>query len=159
MLLRTQHGLIDRYAASGPRLDVELARRLAQQPRCAATRFLLGCREFDARRPAHGARHFMIAYHADPELQSAALLAFTGLYWSCQPRRGLLDVVLDVWHDFRRPEFDVRRRERRLLDAFAEPAPDWPASALAVARFWRLPIAALRDALRRAASAADALTE
>jgi len=130
-----------------------LSEWLESQPRCPVGRYLLGCACFDAGRAATAVQHMMIAHHAEPALESAALLVFAGLKSSA--RRGvlLLPTLLETWEEFRRPEFDRTRRERLLLDAFAEADAGIGAAPALVRRLWRLPIRSLRtqiaDAVRR----------
>lgn len=139
------------YARTRPEaLPALLAERLAADPRCPVTRYLLGCQELERARPAAAVRHYMVAHHAEPAYQSAALLAFAGLNWLRRRGDPLLAVLLDTWEEFRRPEFDRTRRERRLLDALAGPDPGLaPVSGLA-RRLWRLPVRTLRAQLRDA---------
>lgn len=149
--------LISSYAPlRGDALERELAAHSAADPRCAVTRYLLATHCFERGRPAMGVRNMMIAYHAEPDLQSAALLAFAGLNWIGCPRKLLLPVLLETWEEFRRPEFDRTRKERLLFDAFCEPE---PLDAMPVAnaggddlarRLWRLPIRMLRAQIREA---------
>lgn len=128
---------------SPAQLAAELEQRLAQAPRCWAARYLRACACFDRGLPAIAARHLMIAQHAQPQLESAALLAFTGLAWAQRESAPLLRVLIDTWTEFRRPEFDRTPTERRLLDAFAEPMDDRLVSPIG-RRLWRLPIRSLR---------------
>ncbi len=99
----------------------------------------------------------MLAHHAEPQLQSAALLAFAGLNWVSRRGALLLPVLLDTWEEFRRPDFDRYGRERALLDAFAA-APDPGLIHLPplAGRLWRLPIATLRRQIREAVLSRDA---
>jgi hypothetical protein len=137
-------------AAHGEDRHKSLLDRLAQVPRCPLTRYLLGCDEWDRDRPASATRHFMIAYHAEPRLGSAALLVFAGLTYISRPGGSLLAALDQAWTEFRRPAFDVSRRERRLLDAFHEPVPGGAPVRPEYGRYWRLPIARLRAELRSA---------
>ena len=127
-----------------------LESRLAEAPRCAATRYLLACHCFERGRSAHAVRHLMVAHHAEPDLQSAALLVFAGLNWISRRGTALLPVLLDTWEEFRRPEFDRLSRERLLLDAFAEPQPGLERISPLAQRLWRLPIRTLRAQIREA---------
>ncbi len=120
---------------------------VAQSPRSAERRYLLGCAHWDAQLIASGARCFMWAYRLEPRLQSAALLAFAGLAWSARPADPLLAVLRDTWEEFRRPTFDVQPIERRLFDAHREPAPDFR-DAQFERRLFRLPLRSLREQLR-----------
>ena len=138
------------------RLPGVLEERLAARPRCAVTRYLLGCQCFDGGRAATAVQHLMVAHHAEPRLQSAALLAFAGLNWVSSRRTALLPVLLKTWEEFRRPEFDRFRRERLLLDAFAEPDPGLDRVGPLAQRLWRLPIRTLRAQLRAAVLSRDA---
>lgn len=120
------------------------------RPRCAIARYVAGCYLFDHNRPAQAVRSMMIAHHAEPAYESAALLVFAGLNWIAEPQRPLLDVLLGTWDQFRRPQFSRTAAERRLLDAFAAPMPATRASELTV-RLWRLPLATVRAQLSEAA--------
>jgi hypothetical protein len=134
-----------------PREFIEwLDRRLEAEPRCPITHYLLGCHGFDRGRPAPAVRHMMIAHHAEPALESAALLVFAGLNWVSRRTVALLPVLLDTWEEFRRPEFDRRRAERRLLDAFARPQDGLNGVSPLARRLWRLPIGTLRAQIRDA---------
>lgn len=136
-------------------LSAALPRRLQTHPRCAATRYMAGCLDFDAQRPASAVRHMMIAQHAEPQLKSAALLVFAGMNWIGRREVRFLAVLLDTWEEFRRPEFDVHPREQSLLDRFDE-RPGLPADAPRLARkLWRLPIQGLREQLRLAVATRD----
>jgi hypothetical protein len=130
--------------------------RLAEHPHCAITRYLLGCQGFDRGRAATGVRHLMIAHHADPRLQSAALLAFAGLNWVSRRGAPLLPVLIETWEEFRRPEFDRLPLERRLLDALSERDPGLAQVGPLARRLWRLPIRTLRAQLRQALLSRDA---
>jgi hypothetical protein len=149
--------LVRQYARS-PRdqLATVLAQRLAVDPRCPVTRYLLGCHCFDRGYPATAVRHMMVAYHAEPQLQSAALLAFAGLSWVARQGSRLLPVLLETWEEFRRPEFDRTTVERLLLNAFAEPDPGLAHMPPLARRLWRLPIHALRAQIRAAVLSRDA---
>ena len=127
-----------------------LEQRLESEPRCPITRYLLACHCFDRGRSAQAVRHMMIAHHAEPAFESAALLVFAGLNWVNRRRSALLPVLLDTWEEFRRPEFDRHRRERRLLDAFAKPREELNGVSPLARRLWRLPIRTLRAQIREA---------
>lgn len=149
--------IVAEYAQTPPEeLPDVLQGRVREEPRCAVTRYLLGCQYFDRGRSATAVRHLMIAHHAEPQLQSAALLAFAGLIW--QQRRGmtLLPVLLETWEEFRRPEFDLYRRERVLLDGFGQPDPGLEHVAPLARRLWRLPIRTLRAEIREVVLSRDA---
>ena len=120
------------------------------------TRYLLACHCFDRGRSAAAVRHMMVAHHAEPQFESAALLVFAGLNWVSRRGAVLLPVLLDTWEEFRRPEFDRRPRERTLLDAFARPEPDLHELSPLAPRLWRLPIHTLRAQIRQAALTRDA---
>lgn len=137
------------------KLAAALTEGLRAAPHCAVTRYLAGIHAFDRGRPAMGVRHLMIAHHAEPQLESAALLVFAGLNWIAQKDRPLLPVLLETWEEFRRPEFDRRPRERELLNAFAEPTPELAQLSPLAPRLWRLPIKTLRAQLRQAAQTND----
>jgi hypothetical protein len=148
---------IESYARCPPdKLADRLAAALAENPRCPITRYLLACQGFDRGRSALATRHMMIAHHAEPQLESAALLAFAGLNWIARRGTALLLVLLDTWEEFRRPEFDRCRVERRLLDAFAESEPGLAHVSPLARRLWRLPIHTLRAQIRQAVLARDA---
>jgi hypothetical protein len=138
------------------RLPELLAERLATEPRCPPTRYLLGCRCYNQGQPATAARHLMIAHHAEPQLQSAALLAFAGLNWVNRRGTPLLPVLLETWEEFRRPEFDRLPLERTLLDAFAVPDPGLAQLPSLARLLWRLPIPMLRAQIRDAVISRDA---
>lgn len=149
--------LLQRYAQTpGDRLTTLLEERLLVEPRCAVTRYLLGCQCFDRGRSATAVRHLMIAHHVDVQLQSAALLVFAGLNWVSRRGAQLLPVLLETWEEFRRPDFDRLRRERALLDAFAEPDPGLELMPPLARRLWRLPILTLRSQIRAAVLSRDA---
>ncbi len=143
--------LISVYAGSqGDALSERLRAGVRERPRCPVARYLAGCEHFDRGRAAAGVRDMMVAYHAEPDLQSAALLAFAGLNWMARPNEALLGVLLETWEEFRRPQFDRSRKERLLLDAFAETS-DVPLGMGPLAgRLWRLPIRILRAQIREA---------
>ena len=138
------------------RLPDVLAERLAAEPRCPVTRYLLGCQCYNQGRPATAVRHLMIAHHAEPQLQSAALLAFAGLNWVAERGTPLLAVLLATWEEFRRPEFDRWPKERALLDAFAAEDPGLAQLPPLARRLWRLPIQILRIQIRDAVVSRDA---
>lgn len=138
------------------RLAAALTERLAVEPRCGVARYVLGCMCFDRGRSASGVQHLMIAHHAEPQLQSAALLAFAGMNWIGRRGGALLPVLVETWEEFRRPEFDRLPREQRLLDAFAEADPGLAAVPTLARRLWRLPIATLRAQIRQAVHSRDA---
>ncbi len=127
-----------------------LHRRLAAAPRCPVGRYVRGCLHFDRGRIALGVRDLMIAYHAEPQYESAALLVFAGLSLGGRPGP-LLPALLSAWEEFRRPEFDRRARERLLLDAFDEPLAGGERLSPLARRLWRLPIPRLRAELRSVA--------
>jgi len=146
-----------RYARSeADKLPALLQRVLVTEPRCPITRYLLGCYCFDRGRPATAVRHMMVAHHAEPAFPSAALLAFAGLNWVSRTEAPLLPVLLETWEEFRRPEFDRSRKERSLLDAFADPDPGLEHVAPLARRLWRLPIQTLRAQIREAVLSRDA---
>lgn len=150
--------LLERYAQSAvDKLPTLLEERLAAEPRCAISRYLLGCHYFDRGRSALAVRQMMIAHHAEPRLQSAALLAFAGLNWVSRRGARLLPVLLETWEEFRRPEFDRFSVERRVLDAFAEPDPGLEHVGPLARRLWRLPIRPLRAQIREAILSHDAV--
>jgi hypothetical protein len=127
-----------------------LQRRLDGEPRCPATNYLLACHCFDRGRCAHAVWHMMTAHHAEPALESAALLVFAGLNWVQRRSEALLPVLLDTWEEFRRPEFYRNGQERRLLDAFAGPPDELRGLSPLAQRLSRLPIRTLRAQIRAA---------
>jgi hypothetical protein len=144
--------------ASAPRADWAAlsAETLEDQPRCPVSRYVAGCCAFDLGRAAMAVRQMMIAHHAEPALESAALLAFSGLSWIEQLNRPLLSVLVETWEEFRRPQFDRTRKERLLLDMAASRVSE-PGHVSALARsLWRLPLESVRAQLRRLASERDA---
>ena len=98
----------------------------------------------------------MIAHHAEPGFESAALLVFAGLNWASRRRAALLPVLLDTWEEFRRPEFDRQQDERHLLDAFAKPSDELNGVSPLAQRLWRLPLRTLRAQIREAVLSPDA---
>lgn len=156
MRFRTWTQLVVAHAR-GPadELPARLAARLRAEPRCGVARYLTACQCFDAGRSALAVRHMMIAYHVEPDLQSAALLVFAGLNWVGRRGHALLPVLLDTWEEFRRPEFDRTRKERFLLDACAEAEPGLEHVSPLARRLWRLPIRTLRAQIREAILSRD----
>jgi hypothetical protein len=149
--------LVRSFAQTSPeRLSAALNERVAREPRCSVARYLLGCWCFDHGRPATAVRHLMIAHHAEPQLQSAALLAFAGLNGANRRGEPLLPVLLETWEEFRRPEFDCCPREVLLLDAWAAPDPGLERLPALARRLWRLPIQTLRAQIREAIASRDA---
>ena len=149
--------MVETYArCSADQLTERLEVGLADDPRCPITRYLLACQCFDCGRLAWAVRHMMIAHHRAPQLESAALLVFAGLNWIDQRGATLLPILLATWEEFRRPEFDRRRDECLLLDAFAEPDPGLRLVSPLARRLWRLPIQTLRVQLREAILSRDA---
>ncbi len=134
----------------------ELDQRLAADPRCPVARYLAGCQCLDRNRPATAVRHMMIAHHAEPAFESAALLVFAGLNWIARRQSDLLTVLLDTWLEFRRPEFDRTRAERTLLDVFDQPCPVREQVSPLARRLWRLPIPMLRTQIKAALASTDA---
>ncbi len=132
-----------------------LEQRLRAEPRCPVARYLLACHCFDRGRCAQAVRHMMTAHHAEPAFESAALMVFAGLNWLSRPKSALLPVLLDTWEEFRRPEFDRNHKERRLLDAFAQPQESLNGVSPLARRLWRLPIPTLWTQLREAVVTAD----
>lgn len=137
------------------KLAALLEERLAAESRCPVTSYLLGCQCFDRGRVATGVRHMMVAHHAEPQLQSAALLAFAGLNWVSRRGAALLPVLLETWEEFRRPEFDRLEKERALLDVFARAAPELAQLPPLAGRLWRLPIQTLRTQIGAAVLTRD----
>lgn len=127
-----------------------LRSRLRTEARCPTANYLLACHCFDRGRCAQAVRHMMIAHHAEPALESAALLVFAGLNWVNRRGEALLPVLLDTWEEFRRPEFDRHQRERRLLDVFSGQRDELNGVSPLGRRLWRLPIRTLRAQIREA---------
>ncbi|MBN2447482.1 MAG: hypothetical protein JXO22_12190 [Phycisphaerae bacterium] len=149
--------LANTYARHDPaELGGVLRARLARTPRCSVTLYLLGCQCWDRGRVAEAVRYFMLAHHAEAELQSAALLVFAGLSWVTRRNEELLPVLLDTWEEFRRPDFDRCHKECILLDAFAEDQPGLERVSPLARRLWRLPLKTLRAQLRQVILSSDA---
>jgi len=145
MNTHTFRQLAAEYAHLPPATLAEgLGQRLHDQPRCPVARYLSACQCLDRGRAALAVRHLMIAHHAEPALESAALLVFAGLNWVSRRGAALLPVLLETWEEFRRPEFDRYRKERILLDAFAQPGEGLEHVSPLARRLWRLPIQTLR---------------
>lgn len=143
--------LSDLSHAGGAARAERTQQRLSAHPRCGVARFLAGCMALDRNRPAIAVQHFMIAHHAEPDLEAAALLVFAGLSWVPRRARPLLPVLLETWEEFRRPKFDRRPRERALLDALATPLISGLDRLSPLAqRLWRLPISSLQTQLAQA---------
>jgi hypothetical protein len=149
MYIRTLHEIVNarRTRGAGEFSDWLLA-RLERYPRCAFTRYILGCQCFDRGRVAQGVRHMMVAHHSSPAIESAALLVFSGLNWVRARGAPLLPVLLDTWEEFRRPAFDRNSLEMRMLDAFDEPLNAQHGLSPLARRLWRLPIRTLRTQIR-----------
>ncbi len=148
--------LVRAYASGEPEQRVpHLEQRLCSHPRCPVARYLLACHCFDRGRCALAVRHMMIAHHAEPALESAALMVFAGLNWMTRRSVKLLPVLLDTWVEFRRPEFDRYRKERLLLDALAEPLAGLEHLSPLAQRLWRLPLVTLRTQIREAVVSRD----
>jgi hypothetical protein len=116
-----------RTSASDRRAILE--RRSGDSPPCGAGWFLLGCaclREHDI---AAAARAFGAAYHADCDIESAALLTFACLKTSAEDARPetLRRHLLTTWDEMGHPPLGQAAVERRLFEALAEspasPAP------------------------------------
>lgn len=137
------------------RLVARLEERLAQDPACPVARYVSGCHALDRGRPATAVRHLMVAHHAEPQLESAALLVFAGLNWVGRRASALLSIVVSTWDEFHRPPFDRRPLERALLDAFAEADPGLAGMPPLARRLWRLPIRTLRAEIRTAVGTRD----
>ena len=151
MNIRTLNRVVVAQAERSPaELTQWLEEHLKAEPRCPVGRYLLACQCFDRGYRARAVRHMMIAHHAEPALESAALLVFAGLNWVQRRDEALLAVLLDTWEEFRRPEFDRWRAERALLDAFAPPPEELHGVSPLARRLWRLPIRLLRSQIREA---------
>jgi len=156
MRIRRLARLIDEFAGrTADQLAVQLQARLQGDPTCPVARYLLACQSFDRGRSALAVRHLMVAHHAEPRLESAALLVFAGLNWIGRRGEALLPVLLDTWEEFRRPEFDRYRAERLLLDAFTAPDPGLALVSPLARRLWRLPIHTLRAQIHQAVMSRD----
>lgn len=136
-------------------LSAWAVKQLAQDPRCAVARYLLGCHCLDRGRPAQATRHLMVASHAEPRLESAALLVFAGLRWTSHRNSLLLPALLETWELFRRPEFDRTPIERRLLDLFETGADAGESISPLAKRLSRLPIQAVRAQIHDAVQSRD----
>ena len=157
MYYRRLAKIIESYArCPAEQLAERFEARLRIDARCPVTHYLLACQCLDRGCSALAVRHMMIAHHAQPRYESAALLVFAGLNWVGQRGSALLPVLLETWEEFRRPEFDRHRCERVLLDAFAEPEPGLEHVAPLARRLWRLPIQTLRAQIRQAIVSRDA---
>lgn len=132
-----------------------LRKRLQHHAACPVASYLMACHCIDQGRMATGVRHFMVAHHSEPQLQSAAVLVFAGLAWSLRQNEELLPVLLDTWEEFRRPHFDQLPRERLLLDAFDEAEPGLDAVSPLARGLWRLPIKTLRSQIRLVVASGD----
>ncbi len=150
--------LLQRYRSlSREELAQAIEVRLFEQPRCAASRYLAGCLAFDDGRRAIAVRHWMIAQHAEPQFQSAALLVFTGLNAIARPADSVWSLLRSTYAEFREPTFGERPKEQLLFAAFEEPPPPAVSSDPQTAHFWRLPLHSLRAELRQLAVAAAPL--
>ncbi len=157
MNCRRLENIVQAYRRCAPeRLAERLQVDLAANPRCPVARYLAACQSFDRGRSDLAVRHMMIANHAEPQLESAALLVFAGLNWIGRRGVPLLPVLLDTWEEFRRPEFDRTRAERALLDAFADPENGLTQVSPLAGRLWRLPLQTLRAQIRQAIVSRDA---
>lgn len=133
---------------------VRLQARIESHAQCPVARYLLGCEEFDAGRPATAVRHWMIAYHASWQLESAAFLVFAGLKLSSPGAPPLLQTLVSTWQEYRRPRWGRYRLERAVFAAFPPPRlrgpkarshADLPKTLEAQLR--PIPLQAVRDAL------------
>lgn len=140
----------------GAALVERLRTRLTMEPRCPVGRYVMGCEWLERASPAPAARHFMIAFHAEPRFRSAALLAFAGLSWVSRPGCALLRVLIDTWEEYRRPEFDRDRTEIMFLNAFGADEPPELRGDVFARRLWRLPIRTLRAQVADAVAARNA---
>jgi hypothetical protein len=151
MDIRTLNNIVTaRAGRSTPEFVQWLTQHLESRPRCPIGRYLLACHCFDRGQRAQAVRHMMVAHHAEPAFESAALLVFAGLNWLQRRDVALLRVLLDTWEEFRRPGFDRHTPERRLLDAFAPPREELNGVSPLARRLWRLPIRTLRAQIREA---------
>lgn len=157
MDIRTLNEIVTVHAnRSAAEFGEWLRRRLEADPRCPAANYLLACHCFDRGRCAQAVRYMMTAHHAEPALESAALLVFAGLNWVNRRPEALLPVLLDTWEEFRRPEFDRQYKERRLLDAFARPRDELNGVSPLARRLGRLPIRTLRAQIHEALRSSNA---
>ena len=157
MFVRTVNEIANARRTRGAREFADwLHTRLALHPRCAITRYLIGCHSFDRGRIAQGVRQMMVAHHAEPDFESAALLVFSGLNWLKTRGTPLLPVLLDTWEEFRRPMFDRNSLERKMLDAFDEPLESQLGLSPLARCLWRLPIRTLRAQIREVTASQNA---
>jgi hypothetical protein len=132
--------------------SARIAAVLAGAPGCGLTRYVAACRCLDDGLPAAAARHFMLAHHAECELESASLLAFACLLHSGKRSQPFIETLRTTWEEFRRPAFDRTPTETAILDALADASR--PAGLAApLAEFWRLPSRVLREQIRSQAAA------
>ncbi len=117
----------------------------------SAAWYLIGCTYLDDDQPDRAARAFQIAYHADPDYDSAALLAFACMKVSARPTRELVSILVETWIELRQPALLVHECERQLLSAVDSAVPVLPpgASGLAAA-LCAIPIDRLRQELAEA---------
>jgi len=158
MNTRAVRSLSQTYAQlSSPALLAELSERVRRTPRCAVSRYLLACQCFDRGRSAEAVRHMMVAHHAEPAFESAALLVFAGMNWiGGGGDAPFMEVVLETWEEFRRPEFDRTARERAFLDVFMDDDSGVNHISPLARRLWRLPIRMLRAQISQAVMTRDA---
>lgn len=116
-------------ALSSAELTARLTQRVHSHGQCPVGRYLLGCCEFDAGHPALAVRHWMIAYHASWELESAAFLVFAGLKLSAPNPPPLLAALAATWEEYRRPCWGRHPLERTVFDAFPPPEDGPPVAA------------------------------
>jgi len=90
--------------------------------------FLCGCAHLEEQDACAAARMFQVAYHADPKLNTALVLAFACLKVGTQSDRpsdgqpsphtaALLEKCAETWDELGRPPVGRRARERALITA------------------------------------------
>ena len=100
----------------------------------AQVAFFLGCAHLGRRDPAGADRMFQVAYHADPGLRMALVLAFACLKVDARRIEELAVRCRDTWRELGSPRLGGSRRERLLLrpgrargiDALPDRLPGWP---------------------------------
>lgn len=114
-------------------------RRAADAPNCAENWFLLAIAQLSTGDVRRAAQYFGKAYHADPSLESAALMTFACLKAAANLRNASLPQLMTItWNEMRKPPLGRLPRERRLLEAWAASLgavpPEMPCTADDLAR-------------------------
>ena len=81
----------------------------------AETAFYVGCAHLAEGDLAAAARMFQVAYHTDPALPTALVLAFACLKAGAGRRGDLADECAETWRELGSPTLGRGRRERMLL--------------------------------------------